>query len=168
MSSRGPSIVWYRGHDLRVEDNPALLAAVQRGGPVLPVFVWAPEEDGAWCLGRPGRWWLQRSLAALDRQIRELGCASGLIMRRSKPELGGVEGALLELVKQSGAEAIFWNRVYDPVIMRRDEELRRRWMKRHHLIVESFKAELLVEPWEVGLGDGGASNTAERALETFH
>ena len=42
-----PSLVWFR-LDLRLADNPALLAAVKRGGPVIPVFVWAPEEEGDW------------------------------------------------------------------------------------------------------------------------
>jgi deoxyribodipyrimidine photo-lyase len=41
-----PAIVWLR-QDLRLADNPALHAACRRGGPVVPVFVWAPEEEAA-------------------------------------------------------------------------------------------------------------------------
>jgi len=163
--------VWYRGHDLRVEDMPALLAAVQRGGPVVPVFIWAPEEDGMWCLGRPARWWLSRSIVALDRRLRELGCETGLILRRAKSESGGgggVETTLLEVVKRCGAEAVYWNRVYDPVVLRRDEEVRRRWSKHHHLAVESFKAELLVEPWEVCATESRPASFGDRPLDTFH
>jgi deoxyribodipyrimidine photolyase len=37
------SIVWLR-QDLRLADNPALSAAVNRGA-VVPVFIYAPEED---------------------------------------------------------------------------------------------------------------------------
>ena len=37
------TIVWFR-HDLRLDDNPAFLEATQRGS-VLPVFIWAPEEE---------------------------------------------------------------------------------------------------------------------------
>jgi deoxyribodipyrimidine photolyase len=45
-SDRGiePSIVWFR-LDLRLTDDPALAAAIQRGGAVVPVFIWAPEEE---------------------------------------------------------------------------------------------------------------------------
>ena len=39
------TIVWLR-QDLRLDDNPALRAAVARGGPVVPVFVWVPEGLG--------------------------------------------------------------------------------------------------------------------------
>ena len=48
MSS--PSLVWLRG-DLRLADNPALAAALQRGGPVVPVFIHAPEEETPWVPG---------------------------------------------------------------------------------------------------------------------
>ena len=41
------AIVWLR-QDLRLADNPALQAACLHGGPVVPGFVWAPEEEGAW------------------------------------------------------------------------------------------------------------------------
>ncbi|HXK06675.1 MAG TPA: deoxyribodipyrimidine photo-lyase/cryptochrome family protein [Verrucomicrobiae bacterium] len=42
-----PALVWFR-QDLRLSDNPALAAMLERGFPVIPVFVWAPEEEGAW------------------------------------------------------------------------------------------------------------------------
>jgi deoxyribodipyrimidine photo-lyase len=43
------SLVWVR-HDLRVADTPALDAAVTCGGVVLPVYIWAPEEEGEWSI----------------------------------------------------------------------------------------------------------------------
>ena len=63
-----------------MSDNPALVAAVNRGGPVIPVFIWAPEEDGAWRLGAASNWWLGRSLAALNEELEKRG--SHLIIRR--------------------------------------------------------------------------------------
>jgi deoxyribodipyrimidine photo-lyase len=48
------SIVWFR-HDLRLHDNPALRAEIQRGGPMLPVFIWSPQEEGAWAPGAASR-----------------------------------------------------------------------------------------------------------------
>ena len=38
------TVVWFHS-DLRVADNPALYAAAQRGA-VVPVFIYAPEEQG--------------------------------------------------------------------------------------------------------------------------
>jgi deoxyribodipyrimidine photolyase len=49
-ASAATTIVWFR-RDLRLEDNPALIAAA-RAGTVIPVFVWAPSEDGQF---QPGR-----------------------------------------------------------------------------------------------------------------
>ena len=63
--SSSPSILWLR-LDLRLADNPALHAAVARGGPVVAVFLHAPEEEAPWAPGGASRWWLHQSLAALD------------------------------------------------------------------------------------------------------
>ena len=63
------TILWLR-RDLRLGDNPALLAAAQtahdRGGALLPVYVWEPPESRAWAPGGAARWWLWRSLQSLD------------------------------------------------------------------------------------------------------
>jgi hypothetical protein len=45
VPSASPVILWFR-QDLRLSDNPALSEAVTRGAPVVPVFIWAPEEEG--------------------------------------------------------------------------------------------------------------------------
>ena len=42
-----PALLWFR-QDLRLSDNPALAAALERRSPVIPVFIWAPEEEGDW------------------------------------------------------------------------------------------------------------------------
>lgn len=100
----GCSIVWFR-RDLRVEDNPALAAAV-RAGPVIAVFVWAPEEEGHYHPGRVSRWWLKNSLAQLDSSLRSLGTC--LITKRSTDSVA----SLLEVVKSTGASQIFFNHLY--------------------------------------------------------
>jgi hypothetical protein len=40
-------ILWFR-QDLRLVDNPALIAAANSKLTVIPVFVWSPEEEGRW------------------------------------------------------------------------------------------------------------------------
>ena len=50
------TLLWLR-HDLRLDDNPALAAAAARGA-VVPVFLWAPEEETPWEPGAASRWWL--------------------------------------------------------------------------------------------------------------
>ena len=58
-SMNSPSIHWFR-LDLRLADNPALQAAIKRGGPVMPVFIHAPEEESPWEPGGASRWWLHQ------------------------------------------------------------------------------------------------------------
>ena len=69
------TIVWFR-QDLRIADQPALRRAVDRGA-VVPVYIWAPDEEGDWPLGGASRWWLHHSLSSLDEQLRERGLSRG-------------------------------------------------------------------------------------------
>jgi deoxyribodipyrimidine photolyase len=98
------SIVWFR-RDLRLEDNPALIAAA-RIGSVIPVFIWCPTEDGQFHPGRFWRWWLKQSLLHLDLSLRDLGCS--LIMRKTRNTLS----VLLEIVEATGATQVFFNHLY--------------------------------------------------------
>ena len=66
------TIVWFR-HDLRLDDNPAFLEATRRGS-VLPVFIWAPEEEAPWEPGSASRWWLHQSLESLSEKLQKVGC----------------------------------------------------------------------------------------------
>ena len=53
-------IVWFR-QDLRLQDNPALSAALALGGPVLPVWILDDAGEGDWAAGGATRWWLHHS-----------------------------------------------------------------------------------------------------------
>jgi hypothetical protein len=103
------TVVWFR-RDLRVEDNPALAAAARAAGEVVPVYVWAPEEDGPYYPGRVSRWWLSQSLKHLDASLRRLG-ASRLVTRRSADAVV----ALIELVRSIGATHLFFNHLYGSI-----------------------------------------------------
>ncbi|HVV73132.1 MAG TPA: deoxyribodipyrimidine photo-lyase, partial [Verrucomicrobiae bacterium] len=134
------SLVWFR-LDLRLNDQPALHAAITAGGPVIPVFIHAPDEEAPWEPGAASRWWLHQSLKALDASFRCIG--SRLIIRH-----GPTLGALRSLAKQTGAQAIFYNRRYEPAVLRRDEEVHKR-LSADGLRIESCNAALLREPWTV-------------------
>jgi deoxyribodipyrimidine photo-lyase len=135
------ALCWFR-LDLRRRDNPAWDAARQHGA-VVPVYIWAPEEEGAWPPGAASRWWLHHSLAAL---ARELG---GLVIRRG-PSLA----ALRQLVRETGATAVFWNRRYEPALIARDTQVKQALLA-DGLRVETFNSALLFEPWEIRTRTGG-------------
>jgi deoxyribodipyrimidine photo-lyase len=134
-----PTIVWFR-RDLRLADNPALAEACRRGGPIVPVFIWAPEEEEPWQPGAASRWWLHHSLAALDRSLRKLG--SRLVIRR-----GPTLAAFQRLEKETGATSILWNRLYEPTAITRDAAVKAAFT------TASFNASLLYEPWDVLTGE---------------
>src|SRR6478609_11331487 len=99
------TLVWFR-QDLRLQDNPALAAAVARGELVVPVFIWDEAGEGDWVPGGASRWWLHHSLAALDAALRERG--SRLLLAK-----GATPHVMSALVKQTKASAVHWNRRYE-------------------------------------------------------
>ena len=68
---RSPVILWFR-RDLRVDDNPALCFACEQNQPIVPVYIWSPEEDDVWQIGEASRWWLHQSLEKLNKSISGL------------------------------------------------------------------------------------------------
>lgn len=140
------AIVWFR-RDLRLRDNPALQAAIEAGHTVLPVYIHAPEEEGAWAPGAASNAWLHRSLQQLDADLRRTG--SSLVLRR-----GDSMAQLQALIAQSGAEAVYWNRKYEPATQPRDAAIKR-GLREQGLHVESHNGYLLFEPWELATLQGG-------------
>ena len=133
----GPTtIVWFRG-DLRIADNPALHTAAGRGA-VVPVYIHAPEEEGAWAAGGAVRWWTHHSLQRLDVALRRKG--SRLLVRR-----GGSVAVLLDLTRQTGATTVAWNRRHDPVSRTRDARTETA-LRAAGIEVEVSEATLLFDP----------------------
>ncbi len=143
--SDAPSIVWFRD-DLRVADHPALHAAIDRGAPIVCVFVLDEESPGIRPLGGAARWWLHGSLAALDDALERLG--GRLVLRR-----GPADRVIRALVDETGAGAVFWNRRYGGPERHVDAALKQA-LRDEGLAVESFAANLLFEPWAIRTGQG--------------
>src|SRR6478609_5252768 len=137
------TIVWFR-QDLRLQDNPALAAAVARGESVVPVFIWDEAGEGDWTPGGASRWWLHHSLVALEASLRERGLK--LIIRR-----GTANMVLRELINSTRASAVFWNRRYEPAAIACDEGL----TATLGVEVKTFNAALLFEPHTVQNKAGG-------------
>jgi deoxyribodipyrimidine photo-lyase len=131
------ALVWFR-LDLRLADNPALAAAAALCDHIVPVFIWAPEEELDWPPGAASRWWLHQSLRSLDERFRRL--RMGLILRRG-PSLD----ALRSLVRECGADAVFWNRLYEPALRKRDARVEQALLS-NGLHVDTFNSALLFEP----------------------
>ncbi len=140
------AIVWLR-RDLRLDDNPALTAALSGAERVLPLYIHAPWEEAPWEPGAASGWWLQGSLVALDRELRARG--SCLAIAR-----GGSLDTLRSVARRIGATRVHWNRLYEPAARARDTQIKLA-LREDGLRVESHGAALLREPWEVQAQAGG-------------
>uniref|UniRef100_A0A061S2Y5 Cryptochrome 1 n=1 Tax=Tetraselmis sp. GSL018 TaxID=582737 RepID=A0A061S2Y5_9CHLO len=145
------SILWFR-RDLRVDDNPALIAAIKSSSRVIPVYIFAPEEEGQFQPGRSSRWWLQHSLEALSQDLQMLG--SRLILRRGTESVQELQN----IIQETGATALFYNHLYDPISLVRDNEVKAELLT-NRIQCYSFNSEVLYEPWEVTDKNGGAFTT---------
>ena len=104
-------IVWLR-RDLRLFDNTALRAALDANDVVIPVFIQSGGNVGA-----ASRWWLHGSLRALQAELRAVG--SELVLRS-----GDALPELQQLIAETGASEIHWNRLYDPASVARDTQIK--------------------------------------------
>jgi deoxyribodipyrimidine photo-lyase len=135
------ALLWLR-RDLRLADNPALVAAIQQGYDIIPVYIHAPNEAGAWQIGAASRCWLYHSLIALQQQL--LSRHSQLFCFRSENSLH----TLQQLIQETQASAVFWNRLYEPALIARDTEIKQQ-LRSQGIHTQSYNSALLNEPWQV-------------------
>lgn len=140
------TLVWFR-QDLRLGDNPAIAAAARGKGPVVPAYIWAPHEEGAWPPGAAARWWLHHSLEALDRDLHERG--SRLILQH-----GDSLATLEQLIDATGADRVVWNRRYEPAAVARDAFVETELMRRG-IQVEVHDGSLMFDVGAVRTRAGG-------------
>lgn len=140
--SEAPIIVWFR-QDLRLTDNPALSAAARTKRPIIPLYILDDTCD--WPQGGASRWWLHHSLRSLTESLASRG--ANLILRR-----GEAGRALHDVIQQTGATAVYWNRLYEPSHIARDTKLK----SSLGVEVQSFNSALLREPWDLKTGAGSS------------
>ncbi|MET3925596.1 deoxyribodipyrimidine photo-lyase [Devosia sp. 2618] len=138
------SLVWLR-NDLRIADNPALSAAVRAGDVVIALYIHETTK-GVRAPGAAARWWLHHSLVDLGAALAERGIA--LVV-----ESGNALKLVPELVARHKAGAVFWNRRYAPCQREADAAIKAS-LKQDGVSVESFAANVLVEPWDIKTGQG--------------
>jgi len=144
MPSQNPVIIWFR-RDLRLGDNPALHAGLQSGKPLILLYIDEINADRP--LGGAAKVWQHHSLLSLKSSIEAKGGA--LILRR-----GAAADILDDIIAQTGADIIHWNRRYAGQAREIDAAIKT-GLKARGLSVQSYKANLLTEPWEVQTKTGG-------------
>ncbi|MCX6373681.1 MAG: deoxyribodipyrimidine photo-lyase [Actinobacteria bacterium] len=144
------TLFWFR-RDLRLGDNPALTAAVDRcresGGDLLPVFVWEPRGRRRWTPGDAARWWLPRSLAALDDELRRRG--SRLTLGQGDPKV-----ALPELARAAGGATVVWAAGLEPEELADDDDVAAELAQGGVQAIVVPSTNLLVDPAAIRTREG--------------
>lgn len=136
--------IWWVRRDLRLADNPALMAAVARGQPVIPLFI---LDDCAEALGAAAKWRLGLGLADLGQVLAARG--SRLILRR-----GPALEVLRAVIAETRAGSVDWGRLHDPAARGRDAAVKAA-LKVAGIAASSHPGHVLQEPWTVATGTGG-------------
>ena len=141
---RPTSLVWLR-NDLRLSDNPALLAAAADGGRVVALYVHETDK-GVRAPGGAARWWLNQSLESLGQALGKKGI---LLIVRS----GMAAEVLDKVIAEEGAQSVHWNRRYAPGEREVDQQIKSD-LRERGLSVASHIGNLLAEPWTIATGQG--------------
>lgn len=133
-------LVWFR-RDLRVRDNPALSAAVEECGEVIPLFVFdepllRSDMFGSACVN-----FMLGCLEELATSLARGGIP--LQWRRGKPVEEVVRAA-----RDCKADIIYWNRDYEPRAIVRDRQVQEE-LARMGVSTRTFKDHVVFEAEEV-------------------
>ncbi|KAM3608883.1 uncharacterized protein V6R79_006216 [Siganus canaliculatus] len=126
-SATPPVLLWFR-RDLRLCDNPAIIGSLEFGAPVIPVFIWSPEEEEGpgitVAMGGACKYWLHQALSCFCSSLERIG--SHLVLLKADAEgskVGSSLRTLKELVKETGARTVLANALYEPWLKDRDDAL---------------------------------------------
>lgn len=129
------NIVWLR-NDLRLEDNPALNAACNRGE-TIAIYIKEPNTTKT----EAHDWWLYHSLEKLSSSLKNVGIP--LVFAK-----GEACEIMQKFVEEQSATALFWNRRYTEHGMKTDSTIKALY-KDTDITCQSCMGNLLFEPWEI-------------------
>ena len=110
------AILWLR-QDLRLSDNPALIASCEAASKLLIVFIDDPARTNVVAPGAASRVWLHHSLLSLQQSLERVGQTLVCLQ-------GDSEEILMNLVNSTDAQKVCWNRCYDPISRACDTQIK--------------------------------------------
>jgi deoxyribodipyrimidine photo-lyase len=109
------ALVWHR-RDLRLSDNPALHHAAREAGQVVPIYVLSTWRMRHRWTGPNRQHFLCGCLASLAKNLEAAG--GHLVIREGDPA-----AVLAALARETGADALYFNRDIDPFGVRKEAEV---------------------------------------------
>ncbi|MGE0199659.1 MAG: deoxyribodipyrimidine photo-lyase [Candidatus Melainabacteria bacterium] len=145
MSDNPVCVLWIR-QCLRTADNPALARAAETGLPVLPVYIWAPDEEAPWAPGSASRWWLHHSLTELSRQYQALGLP--LLIRKAAT----AHEALTTLIPQTRIARVIYDLRWEPAALAQAQAVENH-LTRENIACQGINTNYLFQPAAVRKSD---------------
>jgi deoxyribodipyrimidine photo-lyase len=130
------NIVWFE-QDLRLGDNPAFTAAVDKGS-ILPIYILDNDNAGEYQLGAASSWWLHHSLTSLNQALKG----------KLNFYTGDANAIITDLCDRFLVGEIYWNRRYEPWRISRDKKIKKHLLEQG-IHAQSFNGALLNEPWTI-------------------
>jgi len=140
------AIVWLR-RDLRLSDNVALFEATRVAREIIPVFIVDPALLASPRIGAPIAQCFFDAVGRLRARLRTLG-SDLAILAGDPPE------RLVRFARKVEAQAVFFNRDFDPAAIARDD-LAIRLLTKEGVAARSFLDHIALDP-SVVRGPGGA------------
>ena len=143
-------VVWLR-RDLRLEDQPALTAACAECDDVIPLFVFddpllRSRQFGSLCV---------TFMVSCLYELAGAMAARGLVLQWRR---GNQIDEVIRFVADVRADAIYWNRDYEPVSIQRDRKVQQVLITRG-VAVHTFKDHVVFEAEEIR---GSTGNPLQR------
>lgn len=138
MSEQNSTVIMWFRNDLRTHDNAALFTACQHNN-VIPLYIF--DENAGRSLGSAKKWWLHHAIQELCENIERLG--GKLVLRK-----GNEASILKQLIAETGATTVCWNRRYEPHCIENDTTLKSEFTDLG-INVKSFSGYLMHEPTQL-------------------
>jgi deoxyribodipyrimidine photo-lyase len=139
------AVHWFRC-DLRLGDNTALHAAVKAAEAVVPIFIFDPKILKSSEVSANQVAFMIECLRALEKSVQDAG--GRLIFRHGK-----VLEEMRAVLRETGAQALYYNRDYEPYARERDAAVGK-LAESMGVEVHHFKDNAIQEPDEVLKSDG--------------
>lgn len=124
-SASAPVLMWFR-RDLRLCDNPALNGCLEMNAPIIPIFIWSPEEEeGAGVTVAAGgacKYWLHQALACFSTSLERIG-SHLVFLKANGSQSGSSLQSLKEVLKETRARTVVANALYEPWLKERDDSV---------------------------------------------
>lgn len=133
------TLIWFR-RDLRIQDNPALKYAAELQFPILPIYIFDPQESKYWLTGAASRWWLHYSLQTLQQSLKGLGLTLSFFC-------GDTVTILQKIIDEIKPKNLIWNYCYEPNSISEKKLMDFAGVK--NCEAKGFHANLLFEPGQI-------------------